>query len=273
MALFRSRENGNKYILVICDYFTKWVEAIPIPNQEASTVAESVVTKFICVFGVPLQIHTDQGTNFESKLFQEICRLLGLKKTRTTPLHPQSDGLVERANRTLANMLSKFVSEEQKDWDTYLPYLLMAYRSSVHSTTGHTPNKLVFGRDVSLPIDLMLGRPENSDQICATDFGKQLEETLLKVHDFTRARMKLQCNKMKKTYDYKISYTNYNIGDLVWLHSPRKYVGLNPKLQRPWEGPYTVIDKLNDVLYQIVRNSRCKPKVVHHDRLKPYHVY
>ena len=76
------------YILVICDYFTKWVEAIPIPNQEASTVAGSVVTKFICVFGVTLQIHTDQGTNFESKLFQEICRLLGLKKTRTTPLHP-----------------------------------------------------------------------------------------------------------------------------------------------------------------------------------------
>ena len=88
---FPVTENGNKYILVICDYFTKWVEAIPIPNQEASTVAESGVNKFICVFGVPLQIHTDQGTNFESKLFQEICRL-GLKKTRTTPLHPQSDG-------------------------------------------------------------------------------------------------------------------------------------------------------------------------------------
>ena len=158
----------------------------------------------------------------------------------------------------------KFVSEEQEDWDTYLPYLLMAYRSSVHSTDGQTPNKLVFGRDVSLPVDLMVGRPENSGQTCATDFGKQLEETLLKVHDFTRATMKLQCNKMKKTYYYKISYTNYNVGDLVWLHSPRKYVGLNPKLQRPWEGPCTVIDKLNDVLYQIVRNSRCKPKVVHH---------
>ena len=147
---------------MICDYFTKLDDAIPIPNQEASTAVESVVTKFICVFGVPLQINTDRGRNFESKRFQEICRLLGLNKTRTTPLHPQSDGLVERANRTLANMLSKFMSEKQKDWDTYLPYLLMAYRSSVHSTTGHPQNKLVFGRDVSLPVDLMLGRPEHS---------------------------------------------------------------------------------------------------------------
>ena len=77
-------ETGNKYILIVADYFTKWVEAYPMPNQEATTVAELLVKQFICRFGVPLLIHSDQGRNFESELFAEMCRLLGIKKTRTT---------------------------------------------------------------------------------------------------------------------------------------------------------------------------------------------
>ena len=94
-------ETGNKYILIVADYFTKWVEAYPMPNQEATTVAELLVKQFICRFGVPPLIHSDQGRNFESELFAEMCQLLGIKKTRTTPYHPQSDGMVERFNCTL----------------------------------------------------------------------------------------------------------------------------------------------------------------------------
>ena len=107
-------ENGNKYILIVADYFTKWVEAYPMPNQEATTVAELLVREFICRFGVPLLIHSDQGRNFESELFAEMCRLLGIKKTRTTPYHSQSDGMVECFNRTLEAQLSKFADHNQK---------------------------------------------------------------------------------------------------------------------------------------------------------------
>ena len=82
----------NKFILVVSDYFTKWIESYPMPNQEASTVAEKLVSEFICHFGVPRQLHSDQGTNFESKVFAEVCKLLDIEKTRTTPLHPQSGG-------------------------------------------------------------------------------------------------------------------------------------------------------------------------------------
>ena len=88
---------GNKYQLIVADYFTKWPEAYPLPNQEATTVAEVVVNEFVCRFGVPLEIHSDQGRNFESAAFTEMCNLIGMK-TRTTPLHPQSDGMVERFN-------------------------------------------------------------------------------------------------------------------------------------------------------------------------------
>ena len=233
---FPVSKNGNRYILVICDYFTKWLDAIAVPNQEAATIADKFVKEFVCKFGVPLQLHSDQGANFESLLFKEVCKLLGIEKTRTTPLRPQSDGLVERANRILANMLSKYVSEQQTDWDEHLPFVLLAYRSSVHSTTGQSPNKIMFGRDVNLPVDLMLGKPVNHSAQSATRYCRDLEKTLTDIHEHARTKMNLECNRMKKTYDYKISCTDYNEGDLVWLFNPRHYKGPQSKITKTLGG-------------------------------------
>ena len=106
---------GNKYVLIATDYFTKWPEAYPIPNQEAVTVARCLVNQFFSRFGVLLELHSDQGRNFESALFQKLCQFLGVRKTRTMPLHPQSDGMVERMNRTLEAQLAKFVEEHHTD--------------------------------------------------------------------------------------------------------------------------------------------------------------
>ena len=133
-------DRGKKYILVVSDYFTKWTESFAVPTQEAETVPVIVVCEFISRFGVPRKLHADQGHNFEYRLFQEMYRILEIDKTRTTPLRLQSDGMVERFNRTLEAMLSKFVRKNQKDWDQYLPLLMMAYRSSVHKSMSFTPN-------------------------------------------------------------------------------------------------------------------------------------
>ena len=92
--------SGNRYVLVISDYFTKWTEAYAIPNHTAATVAQKFVTEFVCRWGMPISIHTDQGREFESKLFKGVCELMGGHKTKTCPYHPQSDGMVERFNRT-----------------------------------------------------------------------------------------------------------------------------------------------------------------------------
>ena len=102
---------GNKHILVISDYYAKWTECFAMPNMEAKTVAKLLVEEVIVRFGTPYVIHTDQGVQFESNLFQVVCRLLQIQKTRTTPYHPQSDGMVERNNRTILTMLSAFVNE------------------------------------------------------------------------------------------------------------------------------------------------------------------
>ena len=171
-------EAGNKYLLIAADYFTKWVESYPLPNQGAITVAEALVKNFVCRFRVPLIIHSDQGRNFESLVFSEICKLFGIHKTRTTPLHPQSDGMVERFNRTIEAQLSKFVDENQRDWDTHVPLLPMAYCSAVHETTGCTPAQLMMGRDSRLPIDLLIGRPEEESAHHASTYTEQLQTCL-----------------------------------------------------------------------------------------------
>ena len=93
-------------MLVLADHFTKWTEAIPMPSQEAITVARKFVDHFTCIFGMPYEIMSDQGTQFESELFKELCELLGIDSTRTTGYHPSSNGLVERFNSTLEGMIS-----------------------------------------------------------------------------------------------------------------------------------------------------------------------
>ena len=143
-------------------------------NQEATTVAEILVRKVISRFGVPLSLHSDQGRNFESTVFSEMCRLLGVKKTHTTPLHPQSDCMVERFNRTLEAQLSKFVDQHQRDWDEHVPLLLMAYRTSAHDTTGVTPAKMIMGRDLRRPIDLFIGRPSEEMPVHKSAYAQQL---------------------------------------------------------------------------------------------------
>ena len=263
-------EAGNKYILIIADYFTKWVEAFPMPNQEACTIAELLVKEVVCRFGVPLLVHSDQGRNFESALFAEMCRLLGISKTRTTPYHPQSDGMVERFNRTLEAQLSKFVDHNQKDWDLHIPFLLMAYRSAAHDTTGCSPVKLMMGRELRMPIDLICGRPEEEPPQTVTDYANLLYERLDRVHQFAREHLQLMSDKMKQRYDPLLECRPLEAGDAVWLHDSARKKGLSPKLQRPWQGPYIVIKHINDLVYRIKLGPKAKPKVVHRNRLWKY---
>ena len=132
-------ENRNKYILVVGDYFTRWMEAYPIPNQEAATVETKITEEFFFRFSPPEQLHSDQGRQFESELIAEVCKLLGINKSRTTPYHPQSDRLVERFNRTLLAMLATISEEKPFDWEGKLRSVCMAYNTSVHPTTGYSP--------------------------------------------------------------------------------------------------------------------------------------
>ena len=105
-------------------------------------------------YGYPQEIHSDQGCQFESQVFQEMCKLLEINKTRTTAYHPQSDGMIERMTRTVKDILSKYISVNQTDWDKFVDSVVFAYNSTVHDTTGITPYRMVFGEEIKLPVDI-----------------------------------------------------------------------------------------------------------------------
>ena len=147
---------------------------------------------------------------------------------------------------------------------------MMAYRSSVHESTGISPAMMMFGRELTLPVDMTLGRPIRDDRLCATEHAYQLEKRLLEIHDFARKHLNISSESMKRRYDVKLHKIPYKVGDAVWFYYPKRRLGFNPKLQMPWKGPYIVVERLNDVLFKIQSGPKAKPQVVHHDKLKPY---
>ena len=197
-------EDGNEYIVVIGEYFTKYIEAFALPNHTAMTVADILVTQIICRYGCMEQIHSDQGPEFESQLFQEVCRLLGIKKSRTTPYRPQCDAIVERFNRTLKQMLSIFCSENQNNWDDYLPYSLMAYRASEQCSTKCTPNLLIFGQEINCPVDLMYGPSPSSPEFeCPIQYVEWLKSAMRLSFQTVNQNLKVAAKRQKKYYDMK----------------------------------------------------------------------
>ncbi|GBN19339.1 hypothetical protein AVEN_134257-1 [Araneus ventricosus] len=177
--------------------------------------------------------------------------------------------MVERFNRTILNHLSLFVSKNQTDWDTHLPLFLLAYRSADHEATGCTPADMLFGRTLRLPCDILFGRPSDTPS-SPNEYLNNLEARLESVHAFARERIKLASERMKTRYDSGATGHHFKEGDQVWMYNPKRRRGLSPKLQQNWEGPYTIVKKLNDVIYRVQRSPNAKPKVIHINRLTPY---
>ena len=248
-------DDGNKHILVFTDYATRWVEAFPTADQKASTVAKILIEEIICRHSAPVTLLSDQGRNFMSDLISEVCNYFKIKKINTTSYHPQCNGLTEKFNDTLCKMLASYCNDNQTDWDTYIPIVLFAYRTSVHKTTGETPLRLLCGRDGRLPMDV---DKWSTNQFFLENIDiawKEAHSRIVKSAKYSESRI-----KKDKVYDFAI-------GDLVRLTSPATTVGLKPKLRKDkWIGPYKIIDKNNQSNVCIDING--KSKWVHISRVK-----
>ena len=216
---------GNRYIMVVVDYCTKWVEAMPMVDQTAQTCARHFVEGFVCRLGIPEQLHNDQGRQFESALFQEMCRLLHINKTRTTMLHPQSDGQIERANRTLLDLLAKLVKGNESSWDEKLPYALAAYRSSVHRVTGETPNRLMLGREVGTPLSLLTCPPPGVE--ASVPWVDGLHRRFSKTHRLVVGVTQVSHRADRSYTDRRQKGYRFEVGDQVWLYEPKARKGGN----------------------------------------------
>ena len=261
---------GNQYVLVMSDHFTKWVEAVPMASQCADTVGRAFVDHVITRHGIPDRILTDQGRNFESDLMKKVMQLLGVKKLRASPYHPQTDGQVERFNRTLKGILTSYVNDDHNDWDIHLQLALFAYRTSIHRSSGVSPFKAVYGREAVSPLTLIDGENMSTKGLSG-NYCDELEQTLRKVHKHVANNISLAQKRQKKDYDKatKVESTQLKPGDRVWLNSKAIPKWKSRKFHQEWTGPYEVLRQLGRVNYHIKSEvGKAKTKVVHQNRLK-----
>ena len=230
---------GNRYVLVMVDCFTRWTEAFPLPDKTAQSVADAFFNQIVCRFGMPSVIHSDQGREFENKIMQELCLLGGSHKTRTTPYHPESDGMVERFNRTLLMMLAMFAGKNRDDWDDLLPAVMMAYRSSVHESTGFSPYRLMFGEECTLPMDIGLPTEqlETTEEIISP-YAIWVRDALEEAYEQVRLHSGQAVQRQKRLYDRRAVKRNFKVGDWVMrYYAPAKKC----KLDSAWIGPYLIV--------------------------------
>ena len=263
---FVESKKGNKLILVVVDQFTKWFECYAIPDQTAEVVCRALVDNFISRFGIPQIIHTDQGRNFESSLFREMCKLLEIAKTRTTPYRPSSNGQIERYNRILLAVIRCFI-EDQQEWDEHLPLLSMAIRSTVNRSTGCTPNQLMLGREVSVPDEIFGMSSLNSPKQPVPDYLRRLLEHMKAAHAAARKQLQSVQLRQREYYDKKVREQRYQLGDMVYKLDSTTQVGVTAKLKPVYDGPYLIIQVISSLLYRIA--GRRRTQVLHHDRLRP----
>ena len=222
-------ERGNQYIMVATDHFTKYVEVIAVPTLSANDCALKIANEFIARWGAPLSIHTDMGSTFESAIFQALCKLFEIRKTRTTPRNPKGNGQTERFNRTLVKMIKAYLVN-QDEWDLYLGCLAGAYRSTPHEATGLSPNLMCLGREVRVPADLVYGFAKGKEQTSDAKYVSSIRAHLQKAHEIARKHMKANAKRSKDAYDVKTVFHTYNVGDAVWLLHESRTVGVMQKL-------------------------------------------
>ena len=262
-------KSGNRYILVLCDYATRYPEATSLRSIDAEHVAEQLIKLFAQV-GIPEEILTDQGANFTSQLLSELYRMLHIHPIRTTPYHLQTDGLVKRFNRTLKSMLRKAVIGGGKDWDKKLPYLLFAYREVPQASTGFLPFELLYGRPVHGPLDVLRqtweGSKKRSDSIIS--YVIAMRDQLDKMTEIVKENLGRAQTKQKHWYDKAARLRQFKPGDQVLVLLPTE----TNKLLAGWQGPYQVVKRTGKVNYQIDMHDRRKRKRTFHvNMLREWH--
>ena len=268
MGPLPTSSQGNKYILVITDLFTKWVEAFPLKDTTATTLATIMLNEVVCRYGVPSVLHSDQGANLCSSVVYSLCELLGIATTKTSAYHPEGNGQVERFNRTLESILAKTVDTNQDDWDSQLPKALFSYRTAVHESTGFTPFHLTFARSPQLPVDLMLGRVLPTKLRSYPQFVQEAHRQMAASCNIAQQHLQTQHQRNKRLHDKHDMEIPFCIGDRVWLHTPVVSKGNTKKFSSFWRGPYTIIDKTGEVNYKIQLIGGTQTLIVHRNRLK-----
>jgi len=229
----------------------------------------ALYSAFFSRFGLPRQLHSDQGSNFESKLVVELCSIPGMNKTRTTPFHPRSDGQTQRVNRTILQMLHASIDAQPESWPDRLLALLAAYRMTPHSLTGISPNMAMMGREVLLPASLIVQPPEEPVAV-TTSFAAEFRQNMRNAHASVRSATSRAAKTQKNYFDKHVKGPPFALNQLVWLYWPRPLLRTRSrKLTRSWTGPWRIVDFKTTIVVVVQNVKTHKKQTVHVDRLAP----
>ena len=259
-------KGGCTHLLTAICMATRWPDAIPLRSTTARAVATGLLDIFSRI-GIPLQILSDQGTQFTGKVLQHLCEGLGIQQIQSTPYYPEGNGVVERMHGPLCAMLTKAAREGQ-DWVGQVPFALFALRAAPNRDTGFSPFELVYGRRVRTPLDVLHQgwTQEEFEGLNCSEWADWLVSKLECWHEVMRERETEASKNRKINFDKKTVGRVLEVGDLVLIRKP----GIIPKLEEAWLGPFPVIAKLNSVNYR-VRTSKGREGVQHINNLKRYH--
>ena len=265
---------GNRYAIMAIDYFSKFVIARAVPVATSEMVIEFLVEGVVLHHGTPRIVTTDRGKPLTSNLSQKLFQALQVQHAMTTSYHSQSDGLIERFNRTVAQTLSFYVSTKQDNWDRVLKFAVFGYNTSKQETTGYTPFFLTFAREPVLPVDVALdNRFNETDALRGVTGMPALISKIQVVREEVRRRIKTAQARQRRIYNEKRIPARYDPGDLVLLFTPVRRKGRSEKLLFRYWGPYRIVKGINNLNYVVGRNGKDfrMHQVVHVSRMKRFH--
>ena len=257
---------GYEHLLVVTDHFTRYAKAYPTRDQKATTVARVLWERYISNFGIPERLHSDQGKCFESEVIRQLCAVMGVSKSKTTPYHPQGNGMTERFNRTLLSMLGTLDPGKKVNWASHVEILTHAYNCSQHVSTGYSPFFLMFMREPKLPVDVIFPCQGEDTQHIHRDYNsfvKMLKEEMTTAFNLAETNADKARLKQTGAYNKKVSERELQVGDLVLV------LNLTPrgkcKLKDRWEDtPYLVVKKLDGIpVYTLKQLETQKERTVH----------
>ena len=222
---------GNRYALILVDHFSKWTEAIALRDIQAPSIAGAIYDQWCCRYGLMMFLHSDGASNVDGHVVLELCKLLGIGKTKSSCFHPQGDVISESMVKVLKSCIQKQAILHELDWDLYLHSIMYAARTSVHSSTGFAPSQMVLGSHIKLSVDLLAtndvkdlqDKPKNHSQRQAQQFVSQLGREVKRTFVQAQTSLNNSRNKMKAQYDKKMTSHQFNVGDYVMLWHLTKY--------------------------------------------------
>jgi len=263
--------SGNRFIVIFQDYFSKWIEVFPLKRHDAVAIADLLVREVISRYGAPVRLHSDQGPEFESRLFAEVCKMWNIRKTRTSPYTPWSNGAVERVNQTVKQMVTHYVDSSCNTWDRYLPMLRMAYNFTEHSSTKFTPYMLFFSRatDPRVPLDMVYGEKVGTTRSAPCPIAYVEEQRLgtRRVMDLANRYLREAMSVQVLQHDRIRNVTSpaYLRGEVVLRHYPPS---ANTKFGPKYTGPYVVAGMQGS--HNVVICNGGQPITVHMNCLRRY---